>query len=68
MASHCSLNGMVCNQLPRADVQELASAYFVEIEVPGLQAGNEDQVLVQWMTPRTVVVSGDIERAALGAE
>ena len=54
--------------VPRADVRDAASAYFIEIEVPGLQAGNEDQVLVQWMTPRTIVVSGDIERAALPAE
>lgn len=33
-----------------------------------MQAGNEDQVLVQWMTPRTLVVSGDIGRAALPTE
>ena len=48
---------------PRADVRETDSSYFVEIEVPGTQ--KEDQVLVQWMTPRTIVVSGDAQRALL---
>jgi HSP20 family molecular chaperone IbpA len=48
---------------PRADVRETESAYFVEIEVPGIQ--NENQLLVQWMTPRTIIVSGDVQRSPL---
>ena len=51
--------------IPRADIRETQTAYFIEIEVPGLSAGSEDQVLVQWMTPRTIVVSGDIQRSPL---
>jgi HSP20 family molecular chaperone IbpA len=52
---------------PPADIRETESAYFVEIEVPGLKAGDADQVLVQWMSPRTIVVSGDVQRAPLPA-
>jgi HSP20 family molecular chaperone IbpA len=58
---------IIMSWVPRADVRETESAYFVEIEVPGLNAGNEDQIIVQWMTPRTIVVSGDAQRSPLPA-
>jgi hypothetical protein len=50
---------------PRTDIRETDNAYIVEIEVPGLKDGQEDEVLVQWMSPRTVIVSGDSKRRTL---
>ncbi|RMZ76736.1 hypothetical protein DV737_g4703, partial [Chaetothyriales sp. CBS 132003] len=50
---------------PPADVRQTPDCYLIEIEVPGLSKGDEDMVLVQWMSPRTVVVSADIKRPAL---
>ena len=50
---------------PAADIRESATSFVIEIEVPGLRQGNEDKVLVQWMSPKTLIVSADTQRAAL---
>jgi hypothetical protein len=50
---------------PRTDIRETDNAYIIEIEVPGLRDGQENELLVQWMSPRTLVISGDAKRRAL---
>jgi HSP20 family molecular chaperone IbpA len=51
--------------VPAADIRETEEAYVIEIEVPGLHEGDENQVLVQWMSPRTIVISADVKHAKL---
>ncbi|RMZ89687.1 hypothetical protein DV736_g3077, partial [Chaetothyriales sp. CBS 134916] len=50
---------------PPADVRQTPDCYLIEIEVPGLSKGDEEKILVQWMSPRTVIVSAEIRRSAL---
>ncbi|RMD41334.1 hypothetical protein DV735_g3779, partial [Chaetothyriales sp. CBS 134920] len=50
--------------VPPADVRQTPDCYLIEIDVPGLSAGDEEKVLVQWMSPRTVVVSAEMKKSA----
>jgi HSP20 family molecular chaperone IbpA len=49
---------------PPTDIRDTGSHYTIDIDVPGLQQGDEGKVLVQWMSPRTVIVSGDAKRTS----
>jgi len=47
--------------VPDADIYETESAYQIDIEVPGVT--DKEIMMIQWMSPRTLVVQGLIERS-----
>jgi len=42
--------------LPRTDIRETKNAYHIEIEVPGVT--DKEKLLIQWSSPRTLLVEG----------
>ncbi|RMZ76908.1 hypothetical protein DV738_g4702, partial [Chaetothyriales sp. CBS 135597] len=50
--------------VPPADVRQTPDCYLIDIDVPGLSQGDEEKVLVQWLSPRTIIVSAEIKKAA----
>jgi len=51
---------------PDSDIRETKLFYYIEMEVPGTT--NQDDILVQWMSPRTLVVEGTANRPNVGRE
>ena len=49
---------------PNTDIRETKLAYHIEIEVPGVT--DRQNLLIQWMSPRTLLVEGDIKRPPIG--
>jgi len=49
---------------PNTDIRETKLAYHIEIEVPGVT--DRKNLLIQWMSPRTLLVEGDIKRPPVG--
>ncbi|EXJ77432.1 hypothetical protein A1O3_09658 [Capronia epimyces CBS 606.96] len=46
--------------VPATDIRETMRAYHIEIETPGVTDKND--ILVQWLSPHTLLVQGDIRR------
>lgn len=51
---------------PDSDIRETKDAYQIEMEVAGTT--NKDDVLIQWMSPRTLVVEGTAKRPNVGRQ
>lgn len=49
--------------VPDSDIRETGSGYHIEIEVPG--TGEKESMMIQWLSPRTLIVTGTIERPVL---
>jgi hypothetical protein len=47
---------------PTTDIRETQQFYHIEIETPGVT--DKEQLLIQWMTPHTLLVQGNIKRPA----
>ncbi len=45
---------------PATDIRETMRFYHIEIETPGVT--NKDGILIQWMSPHTLLVQGSIKR------
>jgi len=43
---------------PPTDIRETMSAYHIEIECPGVADDNKNDVMIQWMSPHTLLVQG----------
>ena len=41
---------------PATDIRETLAAYHIEVEVPGV--ANKDDILIQWLSPHTLLVQG----------
>jgi HSP20 family molecular chaperone IbpA len=50
--------------VPNTDIRQTRLAYHIEIEVPGTT--NKDDLLIQWLSPSTMIVRGNIERPLVG--
>ena len=49
---------------PDSDIRETKLAYTIEMELPGVT--DKADVLIQWMSPRTLVVEGEAKRGDVG--
>ena len=49
---------------PPADIRETKLVYHIEIEVPGVK--DKKSLLIQWMSPRTLLVEGELKRPEIG--
>ena len=49
---------------PSTDIRETKYAFHIEISLPGLSS--TDQLIIQWMSARTLVVQGDLQRPLVG--
>jgi hypothetical protein len=63
-SSHTSGEPRLSSWTPNTDIRETKLAYHIEIEVPGV--GDRQSLLIQWMSPRTLLVEGDIKRPLVG--
>jgi len=43
---------------PPTDIRETLSAYHIEVECPGVADENKSDVMIQWMSPHTLLVQG----------
>jgi len=59
-------NEQVVPRGPDSDIRETKLAYYIEMEVPGVTDKND--ILIQWMSPRTFVVEGTAQRPDVGRE
>jgi len=46
--------------VPATDIRETMRAYHIEIETPGVT--DKEQILIQWMSPHTILVQGEARR------
>lgn len=49
---------------PETDIRETKLAYHIEIDVAG--SSDKERFIIQWMSPRTLVVQGELERPVVG--
>jgi HSP20 family molecular chaperone IbpA len=49
---------------PDTDIRQTKYAYHIEIEVPGTT--DKETLLIQWLSPSTLIVRGEIERPFVG--
>jgi hypothetical protein len=49
---------------PETDIRETNLAYHIEIAVPGVK--DKTSLIIQWMSPRTLIVQGNITRPEVG--
>lgn len=56
--------GSVSSLSPPTDIRQTKLAYHIEIEVPGTT--DKDALLIQWLSPSTLLVRGEIERPFVG--
>lgn len=56
--------GSVSPWVPNTDIRQTKLAYHIEIEVPGTT--DKDALLIQWLSPSTLIVRGEIERPFVG--
>ncbi|KIX08071.1 uncharacterized protein Z518_02726 [Rhinocladiella mackenziei CBS 650.93] len=47
---------------PATDIRETMRAYHIEVETPGVT--EKDSILIQWMSPHTLMVQGESKRPA----
>jgi len=45
---------------PATDIRETMAGYHIEVEVPGVV--NKDDILIQWLSPHTLLVQGTADR------
>ncbi|KAJ9607655.1 hypothetical protein H2200_007733 [Cladophialophora chaetospira] len=45
---------------PATDIRETLASYHIEVEVPGVV--NKDDIVIQWLSPHTLLVQGVAER------
>jgi HSP20 family molecular chaperone IbpA len=57
-------HGSISSWVPNTDIRQTRLAYHIEIEVPGTT--NKDDLLIQWLSPSTLIVRGEIERPFVG--
>lgn len=59
-------NNAYCEQAlyPKADIRATKLAYHIEVDAPGI--ANKNQVMVQWLSPLSLFVSGTCERPDIG--
>lgn len=57
-------HGSVSPWVPNTDIRQTKLAYHIEIEVPGTT--DKDNLLIQWLSPSTLIVRGEIERPFVG--
>jgi HSP20 family molecular chaperone IbpA len=50
-------------QVPRADVSETKDAFFIDVELPGLE--NTEKLKLKWTNSRTLLVDADLDKPAL---
>jgi HSP20 family molecular chaperone IbpA len=63
-SSHTGGEPRLSSWTPNTDIRETKLAYHIEIEVPGVM--DRQNLLIQWMSPRTLLVEGDIKRPLVG--
>jgi HSP20 family molecular chaperone IbpA len=56
--------GSVSSWSPNTDIRQTRLAYHIEIEVPGTT--DKEALLIQWLSPCTLLVRGEIERPFVG--
>ncbi len=49
---------------PETDIRETNLAYHIEIALAGVK--DKESLVIQWMSPRTLIVQGNITRPAVG--
>jgi HSP20 family molecular chaperone IbpA len=49
---------------PETDIRETNLAYHIEIAVPGVK--DKESLVIQWMSPRTLIVQGNLTRPDVG--
>lgn len=59
-----SRHGSFSSWSPRTDIRQTKLAYHIEIEVPGTT--DKETLLIQWLSPSTLIVRGEIERPFVG--
>ncbi|KIV78969.1 hypothetical protein PV11_06567 [Exophiala sideris] len=47
---------------PPTDIRETLRSYHIEIETPGVT--DKESILIQWLTPHTLLVQGEVRRPA----
>jgi HSP20 family molecular chaperone IbpA len=62
--SHTGGEPRLSSWTPNTDIRETKLVYHIEIEVPGVM--DRQSLLIQWMSPRTLLVEGDIKRPPIG--
>jgi len=62
--SKSGVNQKLSSWSPATDIRETKLGYHIEIETPGVS--NKESLIIQWMSPRTLVVQGQIERPIVG--
>ena len=64
MAKEVCWLGSVSSWSPNTDIRQTKHAYHIEIEVPGTT--DKETLLIQWLSPSTLIVRGQIERPFIG--
>lgn len=49
---------------PATDIRETMAAYHIEVEVPGVRDEDKGKLMIQWLSPHTLLVQGVAERPA----
>lgn len=57
-------DGSISSWSPNTDIRQTKHAYHIEIEVPGTT--DKETLLIQWLSPSTLIVRGQIERPFVG--
>jgi len=57
-------DGSISSWSPNTDIRQTKHAYHIEIEVPGTT--DKETLLIQWLSPCTLIVRGHIERPFIG--
>jgi HSP20 family molecular chaperone IbpA len=55
------------NATPDLDVRETSSAYFLDVELPGV-ADKKNDVVIKWASSRTLVIEGHLRRTDIARE
>ena len=56
--------GSISSWCPNTDIRQTKLAYHIEIEVPGTT--DKETLFIQWLSPSTLIVRGEIERPFVG--
>jgi HSP20 family molecular chaperone IbpA len=57
-------HGSISSWTPNTDIRQTKQAYHIEIEVPGIT--DKEALLIQWLSPSTLIVRGEAERPFIG--
>jgi HSP20 family protein len=63
-AAHSKLDA---NATPDLEVRETSSAYFLDVELPGV-SDKQNDVLIKWASSRTLVIEGQLRRSDIARE